>query len=366
MLRRFAYVEKDKSLADSGTYTTDITIKDPITALWVELRATNEATHNDNNNVFDCLSKIELIDGSRVLFSLTAKQAFALACNELGFWPHTRLSMLGGDPQSAAIPILFGRFIGDTERSFDPTRFGNPQLRVTWNLATIRAVGVAGFESGTGTLTVLAEIMEGAPAPSGFLLKKEHYTWTTVVGTEYIDLPTDLPIKSLLLRSYLAAYHPYGVVSNWKLNLDGGKSVPFDLGGEDLMYQLFRLNPRLNYREAAHLANSATFYSYLKELEDVQMICESGNDVVLGYDNYEYGSQTLRVYIAGTASTAHRNIGAHVHGYFPWGYMCYPFGKPEVIADFFPAGMFGAVRLEALGAVASGAGELCLVQDQVY
>lgn len=366
MLRRFAYIEKDKSLANSGTYTTDITIKDPITALWIELRATNGASYNHDNNVFDCFSKIELIDGARVLFSLSAKQAFALACNELGFWPHTRLSMLGGDDQTAAIPILFGRFIGDVERSFDPTRFGNPQLRITWNLAAVRAVAATSFSTGTATLTVLAEIMEGAPAPTGFLLKKEHYTWTTAAGVEYIDLPTDLPIKALLLRSYLVAYHPYGVVSNWKLNLDGGKSVPFDIGGEDLMYQLFRLNPRLSYRESAHLVNAGTFYSYLKELEDVQMISEDLTDAVFTYSNYEYGSRTMSIYVAGSAYASYVNVGVHCHGYFPWGYMCYPFGKPEIIADFFPAGTFGAVRLEATGAVASGAGEVCLVQDQVY
>ena len=366
MLRRFAYIEKDKSLANSGTYTTDITIKDPITALWVELRATNGSSYNHANTMFDCFSKIELIDGARVLFSLSAKQAFALACNELGFWPHTRLSMLGGDPQSAAIPILFGRFIGDTERSFDPMKFGNPQLRFTWNLEAVRSVAVTAFATGTATLTVIAEVMEGAPAPTGFLLKKEHYTWTTAAGTEYIDLPTDLPIKSLLLRSYLAAYHPYGVVSNWKLNCDGGKSVPFDLGGEDLMYQLFRLNPRLNYRESAHYKSGDTFVSYLKELEDVHLISEDINDVVYEYSNYEYGQQTMTVYVAGSAVGYYVNTGVHVHGYFPWGYMCYPFGKPEVIADFFPAGTFGAVRLEATGAVASGAGEVCLVQDQLY
>jgi len=169
-----------------------------------------------------------------------------------------------------------------------------------------------------------------------------------------------------MLRARLDAYHHFDVVSNWKLNVDGGKTVPFDLGGEDLQYLLFQLNPRLSYRESAHYGHGATFYSYLTEYEDVQMIAENVNDGVIGYLNYEYGSQTIMFHTAGTAQAAAQGIGVHCHGYFPWGYMLYPFGRPDSIPDFFPAGTFGAVRLEATGAVASGAGEVCLVQDQIY
>jgi hypothetical protein len=365
-IERLAYLEKDKSLGDSGTTTTDITIRDPITSLFVEVRATNGASYNHNNNVLDCVSKIEVIDGSKVLFSMSAKQAFAQACYDLGFWPQTKLSMLGGDVQSAAIPILFGRFIGDTERAFDPSQFVHPQLRVTWNLAAVRAVAATSFATGTATLTAIARVMEGAPAPSGFLLKKEHFTWTTAVGTEYIELPTDLPIKSLLLRSFLNDYHAFGMVSNWKLNCDGGKFVPFDVDAEDFCFLLYQQLPRLSYRESAHLKSGDTFYSYLKEYDDVHFISEDLNDIVYQYQNYEYGSQTVTVYAAGSASGSYVNTGAHVHGYFPFGYLPYQFGKLANLADNFPAPSYGSARLEAKGIVASGAGEVCLVQDQAY
>lgn len=366
MIERLAYIEKDKSLGDSGTTTTDITIKDPITALFVEVRATNGASYNHANTMLDCVSKIELIDGAKVLFSMSAKQAFSQACYDLGFWPHTRLSMLGGDPQTAAIPILFGRFIGDPDRAFDPSRFVHPQLRITWNLAAVRAVALTAFATGTATLTAIARVMEGAPSPGGYLLKKEFYTWTTAVGTEYIDLPTDLSVKSLLLRSKLASYHPYGVVSNWKLNCDGGKFVPFDIGGEDLMYLLFQTQPRLSYRESAHYKSGDTFISYLEELEDVCLISEDTSDVVYRYDNYEYGRQTVYIHTAGSATANHVNTGVKCAGYFPWGYMSVPFGKLANLGDYFPASSYGSVRLEATGAVAAGAGEVCLVQDQGY
>jgi hypothetical protein len=274
--------------------------------------------------------------------------------------------MLGSDSQSAAIPILFGRFIGDPDRAFDPSRFVHPQLRVTWNLAAVRAVAATAFLTGSATLTVIARVLEGAPGPAGYLLKKEFYTWVTAAGTEYIDLPTDLVIKSLLLRSKLASYHPFGVVSNWKLNCDGGKFVPFDIVGEDLQYLLFQQTPRLSYRESAHYKSGDTFVSYLEELEDIQLISEDTSDVVYRYDNYEYGRQTIYVHTAGSATGNYINTGVHAHGYFPWGYFPYQFGKLANLGDNFPAPSFGSARLEATGAVAAGAGEVCLVQDQMY
>lgn len=96
------------------------------------------------------------------------------------------------------------------------------------------------------------------------------------------------------------------------------------------------------------------------------MISEDLNDVVYEYSNYEYGSQTITVYTAGVATVNYINTGCHVHGYFPFGYFPIQFGKLANLGDYFPASSYGSVRLEATGAVASGAGEVCLVQDQMY
>ena len=366
MLYRHTYLEKDRSLANSGERTVDINIQDPITALWIELRCANGANTNYHNPMHECVSAIEVIDGSEVICSVNGEQLLAMVCNELGYFPHQRFSALGGDVQTLALPIMFGRYLGDKEFSFDATKFYNPQLRLNWNLATNQAVGTGGFADAGLTLTVIAKVMPAAARPSAYLMRKEHYTWSTVVGTEYIDLPTDAPYRALMFRGHKVAYHPYGVISDLKLNCDGGAFVPMDVAVEDLLYLEMMRQPRLNYRIADLLNNGATFYSYLNELEDVSLNSESTNDCVLGYFNYEYGSRLVSVYVAGAASTNDVNVGAHVHGYCPFGYIVVPFGDQKDPADWFPASTFKSIRLEAKGAVATSECDICLVQEKRY
>lgn len=367
MIYRNTYLENSLTLGDSGERTVDLNIIDPMTVLLVKLLVQNGATTNKHNPVHDCIDTIEVIDGSTVLYSLDGKQALALAANQLKAMPEQLFSALGGDYQTAVIPIMFGRFIGDREFAFDPTKFVNPQLRIKWNLANTNAVGATGFLSGAARLTVIAQIMEGAPAPRAMLMAKEVYTWTSAVGSEYIDLPRDYVYQGLMFRSHLAAYHPYGIVSNVRLNCDAGKVVPFDMEVIDLLEVLKQTQPRFNYRISDHLANQNTFYSVLEEKEDVQMIYEGAAvDVVVGYQNYEYGSQLVTIYRAGAAEPNSMNIGVAVHGYCPFGYIYVPFGDPNAPADWFQARTFGSVRFEATGIVAAGSCALALVQERPY
>jgi len=169
-----------------------------------------------------------------------------------------------------------------------------------------------------------------------------------------------------MFRGHRTAYHPFGVISAIKLNCDGGKYVPLDLDTEDLLYLLMLTQNKLTYRISDHLKNGDTFYSYLEELEDVSLNPEDTADCVAGYFNYEYGSKTVSIYVAGSASTSCRNIGAHVHGYCPFGYLHVPFGDGYDPNTWFPAPSFAGIRFEATGAVASGDCALCLIQDRPY
>jgi len=363
MLHRYTYLEKDLVLADAGEKTVDITVRDPVTCIWVEVRNVNGASYNHHNPVHASISSIELIDGSDVIYSLDGYQAWALACANLGFAPLQKFSALGGDVQSMAIPIMFGRKFGDTQFALDPTRFRNLQLRVKYDFGTASATT---FVTLNGTLTVIAEVMEGAPAPSALLMAKEQYTWTSAVGTEYIALPTNQPYRGLMYRSHLDAYHPFGIVSTLKMSCDAGKYTPIDLDVEDLLFLQMLKQPKLNYRISDHLQNGSTFYSYLEELEDVSMNVEQvGYDTTVGYCNYEYGSRLVVMYTAGSAA-GYVNIGAHVHGFCPFGYIYIPFGDQAEPSDWFPAPVFGSIRLEAKGIVASGACNLVLVQERPY
>lgn len=366
MLYRRTYLESRMSLADSGQRVTDINVRDPITALWVEFRCANGATDNIKNLMADCITGIEVIDGAKVLYSLDGYEALALASYQLGRMPDQLVSELGGVTQNLSVPILFGRYEGDTELAFDPTKFTNPQVRITWNLATIQAVGAAGFATAGLVVTIMAIVMEGAPAPRAMLMHKEHYTYTTVAGVEYVDLPTDYPYRGLLFRGDLTAYALYGVVNNLKLNCDAGKYIPVDMRMTDLIRYLSMSHSAFGYEHQFHVANGTTIYFITKYGEKVSFTCQDTNDEVFKYADGAKGEGALAVYKAGSADTNKVNVYAAVWGYTPFRCLYVPFGRQDMPGDWFPAPTFKNIRLEATGAVASGTGYVCLSQEYAY
>jgi hypothetical protein len=295
---------------------------------------------------------------------MDGKQALALVCAQLGYMPNQRFTGLDGDVASAALPIIFGRYIGDREYAFDPSKFVNPQLRIKWNLANVRAVAALGYATLSSRLTIIARVMEGAPAPRSMLMSKENYTWTAAAGTEYIDLPRDYPYVGLMYKSVLIAHHPYDIVSQVKLNCDSGKVIPFDLEVENLIYMMNLTQDKLVYRESTSHQNGDVLPMYLEELEDVQLNPEQLNvDAIANYINYEYGSQVANI-MTGAVGIIN-NIGIHCHGFCPFGYIYIPFGDPKIPSDWFQSKAFGSVRFEATG-IHAGTCALCLVQDRPY
>ena len=366
MLYRSAYIAKDEGLGDSGTKTFNIDVQDPITSIWLEMQVKNSTAWNHHNPMHENVSGIELIDGGDVIWSLDGEQLLAKVCADLGYWPHQRFSAIANDWQNMSLPIQFGRFHGDKVYALDPSQFKNLQLRVSWNLATNNAVGTTGFLSDSLTATVIADVMEGAPAPRGIITAQEVYTYTSAAGTEYISMPTDYPYLSIIWRSHYVGRHVYDMVTDFKLVANGGAYVPMDIGTEDLLRQLMAKQPRLSYRIIDHLSNGATFYSYLSDSEDVRLGGEDNVDLTCGYRNWEHGSRTVWVYRAGSAEGSNMNIGATVSGYLPFAYYVVPLGDPADPADWFQAPTFKKLSLELTGAVASGENAVCVVQERLY
>lgn len=366
MTTRHAYLEKDASLGNSGTRTTDVKITDPISALWLELRCNNGSSWNHGSPMHLCISAIEVIDGSAVLFSLDGPELLGKVCAELRFMPQQRFNEIANDPSSLTLPIMFGRFLGDEKYAFDPRRYRNPQVRVTWNLAAVNAVAATGFADGGLTMTLIAEIMEGAPAPNGFLQSKEIYTYTTAAGVEYIDLPTDHPYVALLMRFVGTTQHWFSIVSNIKLSIDGDKQVPLDLVGEDMQQLLMLRQPPLHYRHLFHIKDSDTLLPVLKEVEGVQLLSEDGQDITFMYSNYEYGQRPVYLWRAGSTYGSYNNTGANIRGYCPFHCVYWPFGDLMKPSEWFQVRGRNSVRLELTGGIASKAAYVCLVQERSY
>lgn len=366
MMRRETYIENRKVLADSGQVVCDIKVKDPITALWIEVRATNGATDNVANVVADTVDSIEVIDGAEVLFSMTGKEFFAYSCYRLGYVPYNLITELGSNVQNLFGAILFGRWLGDRQIAFDPSKFSNPQVRVKWNLANTRAVGATGFLSGSGTLTVIADIMEGAPSPSHYIMAKEHYSFTTAAsGTEYIDLPTDYPMKGLMLRSYKATEGGLAGLSNIKLSCDQGKFIAFDMRKTDWQRLITLLTQPFHYKHIFHGKDTDVAYPLLKQDEAMSFAPETGDNVI-AYLNYGIGEGALDVYVAGSAQTNRINITSIVEGWLPMAAAYKSLGEYDDPETYLDLSSFKSARLELTQDSASAAASVVIEQLKSY
>ena len=234
MNTRVATIMAASDLGASGTKIIDINIKDIISRITIKFDATNADTtliaHPAAN-----VEKIELVDGSDVLFSLTGHQAQALNFYDRnGRVPFTGLRIYAGN-QEANFGMDFGRFLFDPVLAFDPKKFTNPQLKITFDRTKANAACV------TSECEVLADIFdEDPPTPSGFLVSKEIYSYTVgTTGYEYIDMPTDYITRQIFAKSFLA---PYGITASldaFKLSEDNDKRIPLDLSSFDLEQRAF-------------------------------------------------------------------------------------------------------------------------------
>jgi hypothetical protein len=234
MRTRDHYLARDETLSDSQTKTIDLKGVDPISAIEIQYEATNGATSNVGVPLHKDVDKIEVVDGSDVLFSLSGPQLAALNFYETGRYPFHDLNEGAAAVQKETFTIHWGRKIGDQRLYLDPARFTNPQLKLTHSL-TISAT--AGFATGTGKLTAIAKLFDEKPAaPDGFLMSKDHYDWTTVAsGDEPVTLPTDWAYRLLLIRGYESGIAWDTDITKVKLSLNNDKIIPFDLYADDLI-----------------------------------------------------------------------------------------------------------------------------------
>jgi len=368
MRYRHTYIEKDLVLANSGTEVIDIRVKDPITELLIQVYALNHSSGNVQSPIARCVTKIEIVDGSDVLFSLSGQQAIALAYYDSGHMPARKIVELWGWSQVDHFPIRFGRYDGDLQLAFDPTKFTNPQLKITWNLEAVNTIDVDGFASGTGRLTIIAKVMEDAGgAATGFLMNKEHYAFTTAdSGDENIDLPTDYPYRKLLVRSYIAGSEMASVITNLKISVDQGRFIPFDLRAADLA----RMHENIfgvARQEIAFLADHG-------DTRELWIDMELGAwGVLAGTPKYcmmltdSWAARvTLGLFDTGAVELTAVRGNIYVTGRCPESTFCYPFGRQDIIEEAFNAPEFGSIRLVLAQDIADAAASVMLQQIRSY
>lgn len=221
---------QEQQSSDESSKSVNLDIVDPVSALGFEFEAQNGTTNNQNNPLTMCIEKLEIVDGADVLASLSFEQAQALQFYKTGKQPQIRIDESGSDYTVIGCMILFGRYLWDREFALDLTKFKNPKLKLTWDLAAIRAVSATtAWATGTLKLSAWAKVMEDMTAPGRFLMAKEIESWTGATsGNKKHELPIDYVYRMLMLRTYLAGNDIDENISELKLSADTDKFIAFE------------------------------------------------------------------------------------------------------------------------------------------
>ena len=336
-----------QTLDNVGTKIIDLRTTDPISAIRLNFSGTNDATHNKSNFINDVITKIELVDGSDQLISMTMKEAQALQYRLTGKMPHMRPGESGGGGQEESVTLMFGRYLWDPEYYMDLTKFRNPQLKITTNISAVRTTGTNSYATGTLKVTIdLLVIEEGAAAAKGFLMQKNIYGFTSgTSGDEHVDMPLDYPYVGLMVRAYAVGMDIDENIKKIKINCDAGKFIPIEkqvkdlyrweeeeLGAAELRYFLYR-------------KDNETVYHVLNHDPIVSVIGRDAADII-NVNTCWSGAFVLRFYdIAGAAITTEELLPFIVKGSCPHSTVFMPFGLLSDPATYFDPKTFGDIDL---------------------
>jgi len=364
MRTRDAVIEYQKTLDNAGTLTKDLDLVDPVSALYLEFEATNGSVSNKANWLSDVITKLEIVDGSQVLYSLNLSQLEALHFYKTGKTPPLFLSEWPDGTQRHGCLLLFGRYLWDEEYAMDFTRFANPQLKITSNLAAITVAGTTGFVSASLKGTVVAKVMENAKKPTQYLMAKEIDSFTmAATGEKRVDLLTDYVYRMLMLRVSQRYSDIDLSITDLKFTCDTDKFIPFNRKVKQLDAEAFA------QFGASRLKHDilASYNDEVEILHHKEPDCRVWDEqtVPAGYIAIAYqwsGRLKIRIFAHdGTTITTDRNLTMVEEGHSLHGTLPIPFGIMANPATWFDPKPYKKLEL-VLSQGAAHPCQICLEQ----
>lgn len=334
---RHAVILDETDLGGSGTKPIDDFGVDPISRMTIMFRpvgGSNTAVAHPAASI----SKIELVNGSDVLFSLTGYQVQAInILRAQKTHPQVVHFFTGGTPQ-VPFHMDFGRYLWDEELAFDPTRFKNPQLKITWDETAWDA------SCSSHGISVHAHVFDQKEiSPMGFLMKKEIKAYTPVSGAnEYTNLPTDFPHRALFIQGFCKGGGLRAIVREVRLDEDNDKRVIID-GDVDLLR---------NYLDEFWGDAVDTIIATIAATSTVLYCTPHNHCTVVGMNDQVDKDVSGRDLSGGTFWVEAEAAGLGnitVRGKNPHGVMGIPFGRQEVIEDWYDVSNVGKLRLRIVG-----------------
>jgi len=227
-----------ESIATAGVKTLNLDLKDPVSRLDIIWKKTN-SNRTPIAHPGKIIKEILVCDGADVLYSMNGQDAIALAYYQTGRVPGAMTNYETGQWSMCSASVFFGRHMWDEMFALDPKRFSNIQIKIDHNLAL-------GGSTGTVTdLSVYAHVFdEKIIEPRGFMLSKELYSFLPVANAwNYIDLPTDYPIRSLMFGANECEDGPEYNLAWIKVSEANDKHILVDSETERYMFQSAERDP---------------------------------------------------------------------------------------------------------------------------
>lgn len=236
MRLRDVYLLNQQTLNDSDTVTVNLGGNGKILYLRVQYSDTNGATSNTLCRLNALVTKIQVIDGSRVIQALSMREAQVRNAFMFKRLPYQVLTEAAAAVITEECYIDFRRYPEDVNFYFDTAMYQNPQLQLTHAL-TVSAT--AGFATGQGKLSVIARIIDsGAPTRLGMVGCKEVESFaSTAAGDHVTNLPVDFPSSIVYVLNPVDGALADAYINNFKLTLNTDQFIPVNMTFDDLLRQ---------------------------------------------------------------------------------------------------------------------------------
>lgn len=369
-VRQDEIVYQETQSSDKTSKTWDLKYKDPISALYLEFEATNGTTSNKGNFISDVITKVEIVEGSTPLYSLSQIELEALAFYKMKQAPVLFPSEHASGQQRHGVHLLFGRYLNDKMFAFDPTRYNNPQLKITWDLGAVTAVSATtAFATGTLKISAIAKVMEELAAPPSFLSAREVETFTmATTGSHRTEMYNDYPWRLLMLKSYLQQKDINECIDHITLNCDAGKFKPLDnryvaqLDAEALAQFglcVFKHDIFQHHQSAFREINNKENHGRWATFADA-----NGYIVNVEYEWSSEGKLDILTNAGATLGTDVKLTGMEA-GHAPHATLPIPFGIMDDPDTWFDATKYGKIDLYSYAPSSGAAGVSSVVLEQV-
>lgn len=357
---RMATLSAETAYTADEVVKIDIDLLDPISEIVMMLKTYNSLTDTEPTAHFIAgISKIELIDGSDVLYSLDGYEAQALDYYDRGNVRSPWNAYLGANYGDIQVGMNFGRYLWDRELAFDASKFNNPRLEVSLD------VGAGGVASTSLKLEVLASVFDDRKvAPRGFLMNKEIKDYEMGSAThEYTVMPTDYSYRKMFVKALKVGEEPNQMLNTLKLTEEGDKKIPFkDETFDNILRTIASTRPPVQEHILQWIGAASTNGYCIPTTRVFGQVTDWHSSHEIGDASF-YNGDGGRYQI--DATTAAGECQVFVTGYYPHGVIEIPFGMADDINDWYNVAKLGSLKADIVSK-AGGDGDSCQIFLQQY